>query len=331
MNESDSVISANDIAGRPVIESYRCIGCGNSLIAKVNGEKMKPHFAHKIQVECSGESYLHKLGKLTFLETYKECLSLDKPFNIQLSLSKKCTKFAPHIIQDCRLGNFEKEFDLTNYFQEISIEKRDGQFIPDLLLISKKDPTTKIYIEIACTHFLSEEKEQSSNRIIEIPIETEDDLQKIRRACLNKDDALFIGFNQSAQAITESECHCANKICFGFIVYKNGKSNLEIGKLSHIHSRLRQVKSTSIYSTITLINSTDSSRELDTSEIGGRSFIEHVRIAAQRGVPIKNCYLCKYHGRNWDGLKGESIFCKTYKKTCGSNEAADCDRYRKDA
>lgn len=330
LNENGQTVCADDIAGQLVVDKYSCVGCGNPLIAKVNGEKVKPHFAHKVQVECSGETYLHKLGKAAFVETYKKCLEEGEPFKIRLRSAKTCTKFYPAIMTGCSLGEVEKEYDLTGYYQHVEVEKRDGQFIPDVLLVSKTRPDETIYIEIAYTHFLSEQKERSHKRIIEIPIESEEDVEKIRRANLSANEALFIGFNHATEAITDSECKCASKKCYAFFVYKSGKSNLELNELVAVHAKAAG-KGQVIYSNLFFPDGGEKRKAFQDQAEGGRLYIEQVKLAASRDVPIKNCYICRYHGENYDSVNGHTIFCKTFKKTCGSNEAAECERYRKDA
>lgn len=45
---------------------FRCIGCGQEILPRAIGSKYrKPHFWHGVRdgVECSGETYLHKLTK----------------------------------------------------------------------------------------------------------------------------------------------------------------------------------------------------------------------------------------------------------------------------
>lgn len=216
LNENGNTVCADEIAGAAVTEKFTCLGCEGLLIAKVNGEKVRPHFAHKVQAECNGETYLHKLGKAAFFEIYTKCLRAGEPFKIHLSATKICRKFFPALMPGCNLGSVEKEYDLTAYFQDIRVERRDGEFVPDVLISNKKNPAEKVYIEIACTHFLSERKVLSGNRIIEIPIETEEDIEKIQKASLSANDALFIGFNHSTEAITDSDCRCAAKKSFAF-------------------------------------------------------------------------------------------------------------------
>ncbi|WP_429193164.1 competence protein CoiA family protein [Aeromonas salmonicida] len=338
LNSKDETVSAGDIANKPVDDVYHCLGCGNELTAKVNGQVKKPHFAHKVQIECSGETYLHNLGKQTFYQTYLKCLEHNEPFNITLISSRVCKKFRPLILTGCDIGSTKKIFDLTDYFHEVKMEKRDGQFVPDLMLYSTRNPADKIYIEIAVTHFLSEDKERSGNRIIEIPLENELDVEKISRAHLTPKDAMFIGFNQSTTAITDHECSCAQRNFYGFFVFSSGKAILLHRTLASLYYYIDQNRETIIYSNI-LYDRTSNDSEIygvrreelfSSSENNGSIFIEQVKLSAERGVKIRNCFLCRYRGENWDYDGKNPIFCKGKKIKCTSNEAATCDWYKLD-
>lgn len=327
LNESGQTVCADDIAGQFIFEKFSCLGCGGDLIAKVNGTKMKPHFAHKVQVECSGETYLHRLGKKVFFETYKKCLDSNDSFNIRLRGEKVCKKYYPSIMTGCNIGFLDKEYDLTNHYQDIFEEKRDGQFIPDVLLVSKKKPSEKIYIEIACTHFISEEKERSHNRIIEIPIESEQDIEKIRSRLLSHENASFIGFNQKTTAITDAECVCSSKDAYGFFVLQSGKSFLDYGKLQSIYHETK--RNDVIYFNILIADEIKRRYSFQDQADSGYLYINQVFAAEKECIPIKSCYLCRYHGDNKNSVDKSGIFCKTFRKTCKSNDAAECERYRK--
>lgn len=213
-DEQGRIVKAIDLVGQNVGE-YICIGCDNALIAKVNGKIKKPHFAHKAVLECNGETYLHRLGKRAFFDTYQKCLQENEPFYVTFHVPKKCQKFKRTIRKHCDLGYEQKRFDLTNYYSKIEVEKKNDSFIPDLLLSRESQPNENIYIEIAVTHFLSEKKESSGKRIIEIPLDTEEDVEKIYKADLQQNDALFIGFNQESVPIVMLIANvCVNDISF---------------------------------------------------------------------------------------------------------------------
>ena len=328
LNSKNQTISADDIAHKPVDDIYHCLGCGNELTAKVNGHTKQPHFAHKIQIECSGETYLHNLGKQTFYQTYVRCLEDNEPFNISLISTKVCRKYKPLLLTNCELGNTEKTYDLTDYYREIKIEKKDGNFIPDVTLCSSSNPAEKIYIEIAVTHFMSEEKESSGNRIIEIPLDDESDVEKISKAHLTSKDAMFIGFNQSTTAIADNECTCSNKKYYAFFVFTSGKAILQYSSLAAHYDYMNRNKGTIIYSNIIKDHKSKDDEIFNSTEHNGILFIEQVKLADERGIKIKNCFLCRYQGENWDYDRQYPIFCRGKKIKCQSNQAAKCDWYK---
>lgn len=331
-NQNGDQVDAESIAGQQVNDTFACIGCGQALTAKVNGKKNRPHFSHKVQVECSGETYLHRLGKAIFLETYQRCLRDKTPFLIRLMFQRYCSRFSPLLMSCGDLGFEINDFDLTEYYQEIRKETQEGAFIPDLTLVSAKHPERLIFIEIAVTHLLDEAKKLSGHRIIEIPIKSEDDLSVIRRALLTQDDARFIGFKSSTK-IVDSECKCAQRQYLCFFVFSNGKCWLRQAPLAELHF----VATTNSYLVHYDFSAPVESHYLDYKESFGELFRWHLEKAAKKGIKVKNCYLCRYHAENrnalaWQTAKeyisSEPIYCKTYKKPCGSNEAATCERYR---
>jgi hypothetical protein len=323
-------VDAQDLIGKELSSEYRCLGCNNLLIAKVNGKIMRPHFSHKTKIECNNETYLHKLGKQVFVEAYTSCLSNDSSFIIELSCERKCRKFSPEFSLKCTLEPIVRKFDLTRYYTKIKEEARDGEFIPDVLISSASNKNEKIYIEIAVTHLMSEKKCNSGNKIIQIPLLSEDDVEKIKKCVLTEDDALFVGFSKVSTEITDDECVCYKTPCYGFYVYKGGKSRLEVASLISIKSYIAKNKDHLIYSNITTIP--DRSKGYDVffrDDSRGGVFIEQVHLANQRNIAVRNCYLCKYHGQNWDAENNFPIFCKPKRMKCNSNTAADCEMFRK--
>ncbi len=327
LNSSGEVVTAESLAGEKITDTYTCLSCGQLLIARVNGEIRQPHFSHKAQVECNGETYLHRLAKQVFKETYEECLKDGNPFLIELNEPKVCDKYKMITCRTGNIGEYTQQYDLTKYYTEIKVESRDGQFIPDISLHSVMRPSDVIYIEVAVSHFLSEKKIYSGKRIIEIDIEKDEDVEAIRSAKISSKDSTFIGFSPQVKAVPDSQCRCAKKMSFVFYVYDSGKARLDHCTLSSIHSYIQKNGKKIVY--VNLIKDIDPDDYIEINGlVRGSLFIEQVHIAQQKLVPIRNCYLCRYHAVNrYNFLTGYSIFCKTYKKSCTSNEAATCDRY----
>lgn len=150
---------------------YECLGCGN-VLRPVLGKIRKKHFRHKVNQECSLETYLHRMAKKLFIKTYQSCLNQKTPYVIEYPVPSFCTScnYGP-----CETDNEIAEYDLTKTFIYISEEQKDGMLIPDVLLQAKSG--MKLYIEIAVTHQSSINKVDSGMKIIEFQLNTEEDLE----------------------------------------------------------------------------------------------------------------------------------------------------------
>lgn len=321
-NKDQEVIDVQELSSdrEELSDQYICLGCDKPLIAKTRGEKREKHFAHKSRLSCNEETYLHHLAKLTFYKTYQDCLENNEQFFIELAYPKVCRKHEQIVGHSCNLGSLHKSHDLTIYYDSIKLEKRDDVFIPDLLLYSSKDPNLKIYIEIAVTHFLSEEKILSDNRIIEIPIESEDDIEKIKAKKLSENHASFLNFDWRTVNATDAECSCALQKYYFFITYDSGKSIMDDATAREIEMKIRKVKNTIKY---IKLRSFSDSQLIDRGDLFKTFVVE----AHKRGFPIKNCLLCRMAGVNFNIFSDEKIFCKKNRVGCNSNAAADCKSF----
>lgn len=328
-NTDEKTVDAKSLRGIEHSGPYHCLGCGNELIAKVNGEIQRPHFAHKSRVECSQETYLHRAAKLLFYETYKKCIEEDEPFIIKIKHTKRCRRFEGVIGESCFIDTSSKEYNLVDYYQEINLEKKDGEFIPDVMLYSTSNPDNKIYVEIAVTHFMSEGKQNSGHKVIEIPISSEDDFSVISSKIITEKNAMFIGFVSATEAVTSAECECADKEYHGFFVMDTGACFLKNMTLSDLVSFRARNKGV-VHS---LLAPSTFSKNRTVSEFyneGGGVFYESVLWAAENGLRVKNCFVCRYSGISYDRVAGRPVYCKYLKKAVKSNEAASCNAYRMD-
>lgn len=156
---------------------FTCLGCGSKLEAVVNVTKRLPHFRHS-ESKCSLETYLHQLGKRLFKDLFEKNRMMGVPLNVDYEIEHQCG------VEKCKYGKNEKcygqsgkaKIDLLKKFTNIEVEKFDlaTGLTPDILL--SNDDGDKLYVEIAVTHISTEEKISSGVPIIEIYLETEDDL-----------------------------------------------------------------------------------------------------------------------------------------------------------
>lgn len=299
---------------------YHCLVCNSIMIAKTKGLLREKHFAHKGSI-CSQETYLHRLGKEYFAQIYKSCLGENKPFEICISHSKICSKYKHILGASCHLGEFKKTYDLTQYYDSIKVEAREAGYIPDLILYNSKIPSNKIFIEIAVTHFLSVEKEYSNEKIIEIALETESDLQIITNKRLSEAYVRYLNFDRSSKQASDSECHCANYLFSAFIVYSSGKCFVLTGSLRDIDQHYRKVAEKIVYSKLYHHEKTTGIQ----NAFG--IFREYLVNATQEGFKIKNCYLCSNYSMNFNRISGKPIYCKAKKTQCESNDGAHCNDF----
>lgn len=156
-------------------DKYKCPCCGFGMVPHM-GKVRKWHFAHKAGATCNYETYLHKVAKARIRQAY---LSSEK-FIISFNPLHVCSADCP-IKKDskCERRSY-REFDIREYYDECKEEATFDGFRADLLLRSSLHPDREpIFLEIHVSHKSSEKKITSGHRIIEITIETEEDINAI--------------------------------------------------------------------------------------------------------------------------------------------------------
>lgn len=295
-------------------EEYKCISCDKELVSVI-GEKRKRHFRHKVLTEsCSLETYLHKMGKHLFCETYRDCRENKRAYEIQYNRPCLCTvcKERPPCEMQAELATD----DLTKYFTKIDLEKTDNGVIPDLIL--RSDSGEKMYIEIAVTHLSTEDKKALGTRLIEIKIENEDDLSLISSCKLSENDERveFINFRRKPiEGDFSSRCY-TNVILF--ILNIDGSSIVKT-MTWYKYKAILQDKGP-VYR---LMNRDT----LDT-------YIQELEKAYHDGLVVRNCFLCRYHAKAKGYQKKHEddgpIFCKFQRSVHHSNDAVKCKYYKPD-
>lgn len=178
-DENQHLISINDITKENRNEhQYVCIGCGNPLLPRAIGSKSRrPHFYHKELVDCSGETYLHKLTKKIFREKFLNA----EHFEVTYRVKKECDAF------NCKFRNKRcvdeystTTIDLKEYYDTCEEEVTIKSFVADLLLTNSKNPQIPpILIEVCVSHACEPEKRNSGLKIIEMKIRSEDDIKDL--------------------------------------------------------------------------------------------------------------------------------------------------------
>lgn len=294
-----------DIGSDKVVrgKEYTCLSCGNALIP-VLGEIRQKHFRHKNQIECSSETYLHNLAKRMFFQTYKECLSNNQPYFLGYYVPTRCN--ACNGYGPCEIGHELKRTDLTMHFKEIFLEARDGKFIPDILL---KRGSESLFVEIAVTHFVEENKASSGIRMIEIAVNDENDIDLITSCQLSEQDARISISNFRLAPINGNFANQCRKTVNCFVLYPNGKSKLgplPILEYESLVDKGMYVEITQMY--------------------GAEAFINKVAELHLKGMKIINCWLCTFHCLHF---RTRESYCQLLKKHLeNKNQAVDCPKYK---
>lgn len=336
-DENDKIVSISDADKSG---TYHCIACNDILIPK-QGSVNQWHFCHKHEQEnCSNESYLHKLAKQKFYNTYKDCLLNNKPFYVLIKHKYRYTpcdannKFNVCPICDyCRTR--AEQLDLTQWFKNIEIEKSVDAFRADVCL-STPDNSQHIFIEIHVSNKVSDKKEHSQYRIIEIDINEENDLALFDNNLLSPSEKVrFLNFKTPERTITNDRgCKKSFKILY---LAKNGgvyfKDNLNISELNKqlFFNQGCWVRH-NIVAEQPCDDYTDYDMCIDFHHGAGDStdYMRFIANCANENLNVKNCFICRYHADADSMWSTAPIFCKFLKKECKSSAAIDCQYFRKE-
>ena len=280
-----------------------CPCCKERLMAKHGGTKRMHHFAHASGVDCEGayETMLHLLAK----ERIQDAFMTHDTFNIEYEYRSYCRK-----VKECTFFRYgdcyeasRKIFNLKKYYDSC------GQELPydtikrrsDLKIFSKSNPNLKpVYIEFFVTHASEIEKLHSGEKIIEIKIESEEDIDNIvahgfietTRIAQEHDPIIkFYGFkNEDYKVELNSRIQFAR-----YVLYQSGKSLCYSD--SCLCGELRKTSKSTLCEIC--FHTTDSFK-----------IYEMVKYQGLKRFGIKNCRYCKNYVRSYSGM---GMICKLYK------------------
>lgn len=308
-------------------EIYCCPICGKSMIPHM-GKVRRWHFVHKNAENCSYESYLHKLAKFKIRQAFLS----SKHFLLSYKAKAICSGDCPFIGYPKCDGEKPVEFDLREYYDTCEIEAPYNQFIADLLLSSSTNPKLPpVLIEVAVTHKCTEDKINDGIRIIEISIQSEEQIDNIVNSCkftAVRYNHLDYGYSNE-NAIT---LYNFNKI-----------ESFDPTGIFYEYNDYYSRKNTIVF----WLNSQGTFRSFDCNcyEVGKKlppnvhyyvtktatPFKDIFQEFSKRGVKIRNCFLCKFSTQDSYGDR----LCKLYKKhnlppKPSPYYASSCPHYRED-
>lgn len=189
-----------------------CPCCNERLEAKNAGKRRIHHFAHASGCDCSGayESMLHLLAKEKVMSAFLE----GGEFWIEYSFSEVCDHLSNCPLADlynnpnCK-AYVDKRFDLKKLYDRCEQERPYDSIKhrSDLKIYSSVNPSLPpIYLEFCVTHASDVEKLHSGEKIIEIKIDSKEDVENIiTNACIRACEKIsFYGFEDY---LHESACN----------------------------------------------------------------------------------------------------------------------------
>jgi|WetSurMetagenome_2_1015567.scaffolds.fasta_scaffold115707_2 hypothetical protein len=318
--QSGTIIKIDSLSKEPISrdQSFTCISCKRPLIPRLGNIRQK-HFAHKSPYKCSNETYLHKLAIQLFYQEYLYCLSNSLPFFIEAKQLKICSLKHEELGYSCELIGFTK-FDLTKYYKSIFIEEKEENLIPDITLY-RDNQDEKLFIEIAVTHFLEPKKINSGYRIIELKIESESDLEPIKKHLISSKDSNITFLNFKIETAYGNFCNGICKKKFGFfLVEKSGNCKIYTYTLTKISEYLHKNQ--------------DIIKHFKVNENLNRTYSKYKYLIAKYYLldkSAKNCYICKNFKNNTSPLGIDPpIHCKLLGTKNHSNKASECNHFDPD-
>lgn len=176
-DEQNNFICIDDVnVVERINHKYKCASCGKELIPKLGNIRIH-HFAHKENVTCNGESYLHLLSKHILKKRFDNSDTFIFKYwcNFECDLVEHCPSLKHRgysVCQDLRLITI----DLKTLYDKCELEKKDKDSgkIPDLVLYDSKGINPPMWLEIYVTNKCSAEKKYSGKQIIEFHITSEE-------------------------------------------------------------------------------------------------------------------------------------------------------------
>ena len=272
---------------------YICPCCKKTLRPRLSRGSKRSHFAHNPGECCDQDRYMHSTAE----RLLKEKWDRDEPFEITMKVRTVCSRFSTCIFgkaskRQCTSEEM-KTYDLKKHYTQCLVEKKYGEFIPDLCLIDETGKHDPIFIEIWSKHKNSEKKADSEYMIIEIRLKTVDDLEDLpKHPITESDDITFSHFK---------DCSMEPEI--------KGETNLM--KYTLYSGSLKSYVDTK---TVNCSNYNTRHHPKAVLEIVGMKSDSSVSsfwkfgnsMAIDRGYDIRSCYLCQQFGEDKSTIEFDS-------------------------
>ena len=323
LNATGQLLGIDDVPAGTKCGCF-CPACKEPLIAKNRGLKRRHHFSHQSGTECNHalESMLHLLAK----QKTREAFLTQTEFYVEFCYRSFCSTY-----RDCKFRNDtecckieKKRFNLKQYYDSCEQEIPYGNMNrrSDLKIFSSTKPERKpIYLEFFVTHASDSEKLHSGNKIIEIAIQTENDISR-----LVKDGIIEPTYDE----FTDMEDDIPGITFHGFKNkdYKNERISIPIEFTRYILYKSGKIfpKSDSCNCKSLAKAKSSSLLEICVNTFPSLNTSLQIRYLCYSRFNIPNCILCKNYVSRY---VGQGKICRLYKTfNMSFHEQIDTERAR---
>ena len=304
-----------DIKNTEDNKKYYCPFCHKEMITKC-GAIREWHFAHKTEA-CSYDNYLHSIAEIIIMDWFNS----NDQIMLYMNTKEKCNRFKEcAFYNDTNCSRTKKvKYNLKNYYTKCAREHGHQGFIADLFCEHNSKPNVPIFIEIDVTHKCSPAKINSGIRIIEIPIQSEEDI-------LNITSSVHLIENKTVRLYNfirkESLSENYNLPFQKFILFPSTKSYVD----KETYSCKNYNKRKGIYE---ISMPYDDCIHYFLSN-GGLSMFGKAMAYNDKFLE-KDCQICRWRAQDMSG----TYFCKLYKKCgnpkyCKDNDSSKCEMFKVD-
>lgn len=264
--------------------TYTCPFCKKGLHPRL-GKRNAHCYAHKPGESCELDRYIHTTAERLLKEKWER----DEPFEITMKVRTECKNidtcfFYKDDGHGCIIEE-RKTFDLKKQFTLCIVEKRYGEFVPDLCLIDENGKYEPIFIEIWSKHKNSEKKANSDYKIIEIRLKTVQDLEELPKHPITESETVtFSHFKTLKKSPSKEDGPHLMK----YTLYDGTLKSYVDNKTVSCGNYKTEHHPKSIFEVVCLQD-----------EIRSTDFRNYCNaIAIDRGYDIRTCYLCQLYGKD---------------------------------
>jgi len=309
--------------------NYVCPYCKKPLRPRL-GLYRAHCFAHKKGERCDPDRYIHR----TAIDLLEQKWNRDEPFEIKMTVRFECEEYGNcffHYDSERSCVREEvKTYDLKKHYSRCLVEKKVGEFIPDLCLIDDTGKHEPIFIEIWSKHKNSEKKAESEYMIIEIRLKTTAELEELPKHPITESETVTFSHFKTSKG------NLAEKSGLSLMRYTLYGGSLK----SYVDEQTVNCKNFRNNHHPKAIFEIDCIKEEVYSSMGLLYYGN--ALAIDKGYDIRLCYLCQEYGpdrRRWRSYYDDSnapMGCCREIDTrgfieCKQNDAKTCPFFKLDS